>query len=201
MSSVTSLVLEWAEALREAAPIRPNSLLHLGSPTAVRQALSRLVRRGLLMRVCQGVYMRTIETPYGRRAPYENELIQALAQSWGEVIAPNGGAAANILGISEQNVISSVYWTSGPSRTLRHGKRSIVLRHVPPWQLSAADRPAGLLLRALVWLGPAFPQEIEQALEKVVPGLAANDREEFVSLQGVMPTWLAYPVSKCLAYG
>ena len=201
MSSVTSLVLEWAEALREAAPIRPNSLLHLGSPTAVRQALSRLVRRGLLMRVCQGVYMRTIETPYGRRAPYENELIQALAQSWGEVIAPNGGAAANILGISEQNVISSVYWTSGPSRTLRHGKRSIVLRHVPPWQLSAADRPAGLLLRALVWLGPAFPQEIEQALGKVVPGLAANDREEFVSLQGVMPTWLAYPVSKCLAYG
>ena len=201
MPSVTSLVLEWAEALREAAPIRPNSLLHLGSPTAIRQALSRLVRRGLLMRVCQGVYMRTIETPYGRRAPYENELIQALAQSWGEVIAPNGGAAANILGISEQNVISSVYWTSGPSRTLRHGKRSIVLRHVPPWQLSAADRPAGLLLRALVWLGPAFPQEIEQALEKVVPGLAANDREEFASLQGVMPTWLAYPVSKCLAYG
>ncbi len=201
MPSVTSLILEWAEALPEAAPIRPNSLLHLGSPTAIRQALSRLVRRGLLMRVCQGVYMRTIETPYGRRAPYENQLIQALAKSWGEVIAPNGGAAANILGISEQNVISSVYWTSGPSRTLRHGKRSIVLRHVPPWQLSAADCPAGLLLRALVWLGPTFPREIEQALEKVVPGLAVNDREEFVSLQGVMPAWLAHPVSNCLAYG
>ena len=200
MPSVTSRILEWAEALPEAAPIRPNSLLHLGSPTAIRQALSRLVRRGLLMRVCQGVYVRTIETPYGRRAPYENQLIQALAKSWGEVIAPNGGAAANILGISEQNVISSVYWTSGPSRTLRHGKRSIVLRHVPPWQLSAADRPAGLLLRALVWLGPTFPQEIQQALEKVIPGLAANDREEFAALQGVMPGWLAHPVSKCLAY-
>ena len=200
MPSVTSRILEWAEALPEAAPIRPNSLLHLGSPTAIRQALSRLVRRGLLMRVCQGVYVRTIETPYGRRAPYENQLIQALAKSWGEVIAPNGGATANILGISEQNVISSVYWTSGPSRTLRHGKRSIVLRHVPPWQLSAADRPAGLLLRALVWLGPTFPQEIQQALEKVIPGLAANDREEFAALQGVMPGWLAHPVSKCLAY-
>lgn len=201
MRSVTSQILEWVEELPEATPIRSNSLLHLGSPTAVRQALSRLVRRGFLMRVSQGIYMRTIETPFGRRAPYENQLIQALAKSWGEVIAPNGGAAANNLGISEQNVISSIYWTSGPSRTLRYGKRSIVLRHVPPWQLSAADRPAGLLLRALIWLGPAFPQEIEQALEQVIPGLAANDREEFVSLQGVMPAWLAHPVSKCLAYG
>jgi len=201
MRSATSQILEWAEALPEATPIRSNSLLHLGSPTAVRQALSRLVRRGLLMRVCQGIYMRTIETPYGRRAPYESQMVQALANSWREVIAPNGGAAANILGISEQNVISSVYWTTGPNRTLRHGSRSIVLRHVPAWQLSAPDRPAGLLLRALIWLGPRFPQEIEGALEKVFPSLAANDREEFVSLQGIMPAWLAHPVSRCLAYG
>ena len=201
MPSVTSRITEWAEALPEAAPIRPNSLLHVGSSAAIRQALSRLERRGLLTRVCQGIYMRTIETPYGRRAPYEHDVIRALSNSWGEVIASNGGAAANILGICGQNVIASVYWTSGPSRTLRLGKRAIVLRHVPPWQLSAADRPAGLLLRALVWIGSGFPQEIEEALEQVAPGLAATDREEFAFLQGIMPAWLAQPVSKYLAHG
>ena len=201
MPSVTSRIIEWAEVLPEATPIRPNSLLHLGSSTAVRQALSRLVHRGLLMRVCQGIYVRTIETPFGRRPPFENELIQALAKSWGEVIAPNGGAAANILGISEQNVIASVYWTSGPSRTLWHGKRSIVLRRVPRWQLSLPERRAGLLLRALVWLGAGFPQEIENALNRVVPSLSASDREELASLQGVMPVWMAQPISKHLAYG
>ena len=113
----------------------------------------------------------------------------------------NGGAAANILGICGQNVITSVYWSSGPSRTLRLGKRAIVLRHVPPWQLSAADRPAGLLLRALVWIESAFPQETEKMLEEVAPGLAAIDREEFASLQGVMPAWLAQPVSRYLGHG
>ena len=200
MSHLPARIMEWAEALSEGAPIRQNALLHLGSPPAIRQSLSRLVRRGLLMRICRGVYMRTIETPYGRRSPYEHEAIRALATLWGETIAPNGGAAANILRLSTQNVVTSVYWTSGPNRQLAYGKRPIILRHVPHWQLGAADRPAGMLLRALAWLGPAFPQEIEEALETVVPGLSVRDREEFASLQGVMPAWLARPVSMRLAH-
>ena len=145
--------------------------------------------------------MRTFATPYGRRAPYQAITIRALAAFWGETIAPNGGAAANMLGLCRQNVVLLVYWTSGPTRRLDHGGCPIILRHVPRWQLAAAERPAGQLLRALAWLGPCFPGEIEAALAKVVPGLAQADRDEFASLQGVMPAWLARPVSKCIAFG
>ena len=62
MSRLPARIMALAEALSEGAPIRPNALLHLGNRPASNQALTRLVRRGLLMRVCRGVYMRTIET-------------------------------------------------------------------------------------------------------------------------------------------
>ena len=201
MTNLTSSIMEWAEALPEATPIRPNSLIHLGRPPAIRQALSRLVRRDVLIRIYQGIYMRTFATPYGRRAPYEENTIRALAAFWGETITPNGGAAANMLGLCRQNVVMSVYWTSGPNRRLNHGGCPIILRHVPHWKLAAAEHPAGQLLRALAWIGPSFPGEIEEALAKVVPGLANADREEFASLQGVMPAWLARPVSKSTSHG
>ena len=201
MSRLPARIMELAEALPEGAPIRPNTLLHLGNRPAINQALSRLVRRGLLMRIYRGVYMRTIETPYGRRSPYESKVIQSLSKLWGETIASNGGAAANLLGLCTQNVVTPVYWTSGPNRRLRHGKRTINLHHVPRWQLAAADRPAGLLLRALAWLGPKFPQEIEDALETVVPRLPAENRKEFGSLRAIMPAWLAQPVSMRLPHG
>ena len=201
MRTLASKIMEWAESRPEAAPIRPNALLHFGAPASIRQALTRLVRRGLLMRLCPGVYLRTTETPYGRRAPHEPDVIQNLAEEWGETITPNGGAALNVLGLCEQNVIESVYWTSGPNRRLRYGKREIILRHVPGWQLAAADRPAGTLLRALAALGQSLPHDIEDVLQRAVPRLSAADREEFAMLQGIMPMWLARPVNKWLAHG
>ena len=64
---------------------------------AVGQALSRLARSGRLMRIRQGVYMRPIESRFGRCAPGIEKSPQALSELWGETIVPNGGGAANWL--------------------------------------------------------------------------------------------------------
>ena len=61
--------MEHVEALPEATPLCAAALLHLGGRAAVDQALSRLARSGRLMRICQGVYMRPLETRFGLRAP------------------------------------------------------------------------------------------------------------------------------------
>ena len=52
-------------------------------------ALSRLARSGRLMRIRQGVYMRPIETRFGRCAPGIEKSPQALSELWGETIVPN----------------------------------------------------------------------------------------------------------------
>ena len=69
MPSLPSHILSHAVESPEGTLLCPSALLHLGSRAAVDQALSRLVRKGKLMRVCQGVYVRPIQTRFGLRPP------------------------------------------------------------------------------------------------------------------------------------
>ena len=198
MSSLSSRILEYASALPEAAPLRPGALLHLGNRAAVDQALSRLARSGKLMRICQGVYMRPVETRFGPCAPSVEKAIASLSSLWGEAIVPCGGAAANALGLTTQNPLRPVYLTSGPSRRLRFGALTVQLRHAPRWQMVAPHRPAGDAVRALAWLGP---REVETGLEAIMPKLSAEDFGELVAARAVLPIWMAEPLSALIAHG
>jgi len=180
-----------------AAPSQcPAILLHLGNRAAVDQALSRLARSGKLMRVCQGVYVRPVETRFGRCAPRIGKVIEALSALWGETIVPCGGAAANFLGLTTPNPVRDVYLTSGRNRRLRFGGLTVELRHAPRWQLAAPHRRAGEVIRALAWLGP---EEVEDHLETVLPMLSDEDLDELSTARAVMPNWMAEPVSARLA--
>lgn len=198
MASLPKRIMAHAEALPEAAPICPGALLHLGKRAAVDQALSRLVRRGQLLRVCRGVYMRPIHTRFGVHAPSVTKAIAALSALWGETIVGCGGAAANVLGLTRQVPIRSVYLTSGPTRTLRFMAQVIELRHAPRWQLVAPGRPAGLAVRALSWLGR---HEIENGLAAIRDRLSKNDLVELAGARAVLPSWLGEPVSEMVARG
>ena len=88
MKSLPERIMEHAEAMPEATPICPAALLHLGQRAAVGQALSRLARSGRLMRICQGVYMRPIQTRFGRCAPGIEKSPQALSELWRSLSTP-----------------------------------------------------------------------------------------------------------------
>ena len=197
MRGLSKRIMEHAEAFPEGTPLCPAALLHLGNRAAVDQALWRLARSGSLMRICQGVYMRPVETRFGLRAPRFGKALAALSKMWGETIVPCGGAAANCLGLSTQNPVRVVYLTSGPNRRLRFGSSIVELRHAPRWQLAAPHRKAGDVIRALAWLGP---EEVEDNLEAVLPTLSEADRDELAAARAVMPIWMAEPVSARLLH-
>ncbi len=198
MRGLSRRIMEHAEALPEATPLCPAALLHLGNRAAVDQALSRLARSARLMRICQGVYMRPVETRFGTCAPHTWKALEALSALWGETIVPCGGAAANRLRLTTQNPLREVYLTSGPSRMLHFGSSIVELRHAPRWQLAAPHRKAGEVIRALAWLGPG---EVEDGLEAVLPTLSETEREELAVTRAVMPNWMAEPLSARLAHG
>ena len=198
MKSLAERIMEHAEALPEATPICSSALLHLSKRSAVNQALSRLARSGRLMRICHGVYMRPIQTRFGRCPPSLEESLEQLSDLWGETIVPNGGVAANWLGLTTQNPIRSVYLTSGRDRRLLFGKHPVELRHAPRWQLAAPYRMAGVVIRALAWLGP---REVEDCLDAVLPKLTQEDLGELAAARAVMPRWMAEPLTTRLAHG
>ena len=198
MPSLSSRIVQNASTLPEAAPLCPSALLHLGSRTAVDQALSRLARSGQLMRICHGVYMRPVKTRFGPCAPSVDKAIAALSRLWGETIVPCGGAAANVLGLTTQNPVRPVYLTSGPNRRLHFQALTVQLRHAPRWQLIAPHRSAGDAVRALAWLGP---QEVEESLGVIERKLTSEEFDELAAWRAMMPTWIAEPVSALVASG
>ncbi len=198
MSSLPKRIMKLAAESPEGALLSPNALLHLGTRAAIDQALSRLARKGELLRVCQGVYVRPIQTRFGPRPPAVEKVIASLSALWGETIVPCGGAAANALGLTTQVPVRSVYLTSGPGRRLYLGKLAVELRHAPRWQLAAPHRPAGEVVRALSWLGP---DEVEAGLGVIGRKLSAEDLRELAASRAVMPAWMAEPVSAMVANG
>ena len=196
MPSLPSQIMGYAAESPEGTLLCPSALLHLGSRAAVDQALSRLARKGELMRVCQGVYVRPIPTRFGPRPPALEKVLASLSALWGEAIVPCGGMAANALGLTEQAPIRSVYLTSGPNRQLKLGELAVELRHAPRWQLVAPHRPAGDAVRALAWLGP---EKVEENLETIEHKLSPRDFAELAAARAVMPAWLAEPVSSMMS--
>ena len=150
------------------------------------------------MRVCQGVYVRPIETRFGPRPPAVDTLIASLSALWGETIVPCGGASAHVLGLTTQMPIWSVYLTSGPSRQLQLRALKVQLRHAPRWQLVAPHRLAGDAVRALAWLGR---EEVEKNLREIEAKLSAEDLDELGASRALMPAWLAESVSGLVASG
>jgi Family of unknown function (DUF6088) len=194
---LTEQILALAAGLPEGTPLAAKSLLHLGSRAGVDQALSRLAERGELVRAGRGIYLRPVASRFGTRTPSVEQAVEAIAAQRGEVIVPNGAAAANALGLTTQVPIRSVYLTSGRSRIMNLGKQVVELRHAPRWQLALADRPAGQAVRALAWLGP---EKAEVALEALKRKLPPSTFGELVAAAPRLPTWLAKSVGK-VAHG
>ncbi|EJL24470.1 hypothetical protein PMI01_04651 [Caulobacter sp. AP07] len=198
MQRLTQAILEHAPLQPEGASVSAKALLHLGSRAAVDQALSRLARRGQLIRAGRGLYVRPVESRFGQRPPSVEHVVRSLAASTDEVIASHGAAAANALGLTTQVPIREVYLTSGPSRRLKLGVKSVDLRHAPKWQLTLADRPAGEVIRALAWLGEAHAPAALRSLEH---RLSSDTLAEIVGARPRLPTWLAQQVSRLAVNG
>lgn len=197
MQRLSEQILAHAERLPEGTPLTAKSLLHFGSRAGVDQALSRLAERGQLIRAGRGLYLRPVTSRFGTHAPSVEKAVEALAAQRGEVIVPNGAAAANAFGLTSQVPVRSVYLTSGRSRTMNLGKQLVELRHAPRWQLTLAGGLAGQAVRALAWLGP---EKADAALKVLKRKLPPTEFGELVAAAPQFPTWLAKSVGKA-AYG
>ena len=193
MERLTESILQRVTTLPEGAPVSAKMLLHLGTRPAVDQSLSRLARRGQLLRAGRGMYVSPVTSRFGTHAPSAHRLIEEFSAQRGEVVVRSGAASANALGLTTQVPARTVYWTSGRSRSLNLGKLVIKLEHVPSWQLAFAKEPAGEIVRALAWAGPERVQSVLQEIEGKVPRAEIQKVAQQVSR---FPGWMASALSR-----
>jgi hypothetical protein len=173
----------------------PSDFLDLGTRSAVHQALKRLLEKGVLQRVDRGVYSYPKLSPrIGPLSHSPDEVARAVAKATGSRIQMTGAAAANALGLSTQVPSKSVYLTDGPSRTVKLGRHTVHLKHVPAGDLMGFGTRAGLVFQALLYLGPGGVDT--RTARRLAAQLNENDRKQLMQAKTHCPEWLQVIVER-----
>ena len=140
-SSIDAQVTQRIAQKGAGAVFTPAHFLDLGSRNAVDLALSRRARAGIIRKLARGLYdTPRIDASLGPLAPSTDDVANALRDRDGTRLQAAGAHAAHRLGLSDQVPVRAVFLTDGRSRTVRLGRRQIVLKHTTPKQMATAGR-------------------------------------------------------------
>ena len=170
-------------------PFTNGRFLALGSRTSVDKALSRLVQKGVILRVARGVFVRPKSSRFiSNVMPSAEKVVQIMAQEAGEIIQLHGAEAARRFRLTTQMPTTPAYYTNRASRQIQVGNLSVQMIHTAnPRKLQHAGQQAGMALSALWYLGKNNVDN--QTLRTIEQHLSP---EEFDTLRmSKMPQWLA----------
>ncbi len=120
--------------------------------------------------------------------PAPLKVVKTIAKTTGAIVQVHGAEAARRLGLTTQVPMKAVFVTSGPSKRIRVGNMEIRLQHICQRKLALADRPAGLALSVMWYLGKT---EVTPVLvEKIRRKLGASEFEVLMSATSSMPAWM-----------
>jgi hypothetical protein len=178
--------------------ILAGDLLGCGSRDAVDQALVRLVRRGVLVRVGRGVYARPQLHPVLGEVPLPvEEIVRAYIERSGAKVQIAGAAAVNLLGLSTQVPVGTHFYTDGPTHRITRGKQLIYLQHVNPKVLACAGTAAAPFLSCLYFLGR--DGVTHETLSKLAERLTPEVREALIPALPQMIGWMRELLTSLIA--
>ena len=128
----------------------PSDFKELGTSTATRKALSRLVESGQVERMGQGIYViPKNDKVFGKVLPSMEQLAEVLAKKEHVKIKPSGQYALNKVGLSTQVPMKLVFLTTGYSKKIQIGKNAIVFKSTTAKKLSMKGDITSLLFLGL----------------------------------------------------
>lgn len=132
----------------------PEDFIQIARDEQIRLGLSRLVKEKFLMRLALGIYYYPKEDPYlGKVSPALEKVAQAIADRDKVKIQPTGAYALNMLGLSTQVPMKLAYFTSGPSRKIKIGTRTIQFINRSSKKMAYSGAVSGPVIIALMELG------------------------------------------------
>jgi len=166
-----------------------------GTPGAIRLALSRIQKKGLLFRVAHGIYsyprinkIEWIDKKY--IFPSIDEIAHAIAKRDKIRIVPTASHALNILRLSTQVPANVVYITDGTPRRIKVGKgRGILFKHTSNARnLSYTSKLLMLIVLALREIGEG--NVTEKQLVIIKEHFSHVTKKEFETDIKLIPLWI-----------
>lgn len=190
MKSTDTLVGKKINRIPKGTLFFPENFTDCGSSGAVRLALHRLLKKGEIVRVAQGIYVLPKENKlFGKTLPGLDEIALAIAKRDRARVVPTGVQALNRLGLSTQVPMNVVYLTDGAARKIKVGKRSINFKRATPKNLIAKGEISSLVIQALRAIGKDNVTEEEKKI--VLNYLKKEKRNLLLHDIKLAPVWIA----------
>ena len=173
------------------------STFHQFDVEYVTKLLAQFEKEGLITRIAKGVYVKAKKTRFGVVYPSAFELVTEIAKRDKAKIFPTGDTAANRLGFSTQVPINASFLTSGSSRKLKLGNRTVTLTHGSPKKFAYKGKLMPELVQALRSIGE---DNITESVEKrVAQLLSATPETETIEHDLLLaPVWVRQIIKRNL---
>ena len=196
--STDSKVLQRIRRRSYGSILTPLDFLDIGTRAAVDQALSRLVRSGVLCRVSRGLYGLPARHPVlGELSASPEEVAKAMARRGSQKLQAGGALSANLLGLTEQVPARMEYLTDGPTRRAMIRNLPITLKRTTPRGLATAGRASGTVAQALRFI--RRPQVDDSVIAKLRSRLGAREKQQLIDDIPLVPAWICEVFRKVAA--
>ena len=168
--SIENKVLEYLKHRQKGKIYFTNDFATLGTSESIRKSLSNLVKKDILIRLTQGIYLYPkIDKELGVLYPSVDDVCRAIAKRDKARIEPTGIFALHSLGLSTQIPVNVVYLTDGIPRKIKYGNRTIKFKKTAPKNLAMKGKISSLVIAALKQIGKEnVSQKVELQLTKVL---------------------------------
>ncbi|MBN2165471.1 MAG: type IV toxin-antitoxin system AbiEi family antitoxin domain-containing protein [Marinilabiliaceae bacterium] len=197
MDSIDDYIVYKVEKSKKGTIFFSEDFLSFGSAKAVGKALERLAEKGRISRVARGLYA-CLDTHdiFGEVQPTTEEIAKAIAKRDKARIIPTGILALNVLGLSSQVPLNTVYLTDGSARTIKVGKRTIKFKKTSPKNLAAIGNVSSLVIQALKEIGK--DKITEDEIKIVLKQLKKEEPDRLEHDVKLAPEWIRIIMRKAL---
>lgn len=170
----------------------------LGSASAIRVAVHRLVKKGVLHRLIPGVFVLpdTSKLLNTTISPDLDKVAHAIARRDSAKITPTSVFALYALGLSTQIPLNLVYLTDGKARKIKVGKSTITFKKASPKKLALKGKISKLVILALSEIGKEHVKTSD--LDKIKKALEDEDINHLQHDLQLAPQWIAELITKLI---
>lgn len=177
--------------------IFPDDFVHFGSSDAVRQALVRLVKKQVIVRVARGIYVRPKEDDKkGILLPTAEEIAYAIAKRDKIRIVPTDSYAMHVLSSKGRVAKNISLLTDGSPRVIKVGARTIKFKKSTPKNLLVKGKISGYTIQALKEIGKE--QVTPQYETEVIESLKKENVSDLLHDIALAPVWIQKIMKKAL---
>ncbi len=163
----------------------------------VGDLLSDYVKKGRLIRIANGVYLKTDVTRFGPVYPSPTEIAAAVAKRDHAQVLMSGKAAENYFGLSTQVPMKMAFLTTGSARKLKVGNTLFEFKRGVPRNFAFKDTTMATLCLALKSIGNGHvTHEQEAILKRFLADYSS--KHSFKEDINLMPLWMRTLIKKLL---